>query len=59
MIYEYKCSKCQKIFEIFSNYKGEKTKKCVFCGEESNRIISQSTFKFIARGEYYYDNKQK
>lgn len=59
MIFEYRCTKCNQVFEVFSNYKGEKEKKCVFCGEVANKIISKSNFKFAFRGEYFNENRQK
>lgn len=61
MIYEYRCTNidCGKVFEIFSNYKEEKDKECIYCKKIAKRIISQSNFKFITRGEYYDQNRQK
>jgi putative FmdB family regulatory protein len=59
MIFEYKCPKCQKVHEVFSNYKAEKEKDCIFCGGKSENIISKSNFKFVVHGEYYNENRQK
>jgi putative FmdB family regulatory protein len=42
MIYEYKCTKCQKVYDVFSNYVEKKDKKCIFCGEKSYRIMSKA-----------------
>ena len=59
-IYEYKCKKCEKIFEKeFSLGKAPKQIECICdgCTSKCNRIFSLPMIKFIGSGFYVNDSK--
>jgi len=58
VIYEYKCSKCNKIFEDrFSIGKAPKCKECPSCGSKSMRYFSPPLIQFKGPGFYSTDSK--
>ena len=60
-IYEYECSKCGEIEEIFQKFSDKPLKKCRHCSGKLNKLISQSTFHLKGSGWYVtdYANKSK
>ncbi|MFW6324856.1 MAG: FmdB family zinc ribbon protein [Desulfovibrionales bacterium] len=54
-IYEYRCTKCQQIFEEFQSGFEEKDATCPFCSGTSRRIISNTTFVLKGSGWYVTD----
>ena len=48
-VYEYECKKCGNIFEVITTVKDKKSKKCIKCGADSNKILS-ATAKPIIHG---------
>lgn len=54
-IYEYKCTKCENIFSKLESISSEeKVKDCPECGSNSNRIMSQTSFKL--KGDGWFDS---
>ncbi|MDO8461231.1 MAG: zinc ribbon domain-containing protein [Deltaproteobacteria bacterium] len=51
-IYEYKCSKCSQVFEIFHKITEKKAQKCARCGSRLERLISQTSFALKGEGWY-------
>ncbi len=58
-IYEYKCSKCQSVFEIIQKVDAPALKKCLKCGAPVSKIISPSALQFKGSGWYITDYAQK
>ena len=58
-IYEYECSKCGKIEEIFQKFSDKPLKKCRHCSGKLNKLISQSTFHLKGTGWYVTDYANK
>ena len=58
-IYEYKCSKCGKIFERLQSVAAAPLRKCIYCQGRVEKIISQSSFQFKGSGWYITDYKKK
>ncbi|MGD9086733.1 MAG: zinc ribbon domain-containing protein [Desulfobacterales bacterium] len=60
-IYEYECTKCAKIEEIFQKFSDKPLVKCQHCGGKLHKLISQSTFHLKGTGWYVtdYANKAK
>jgi putative FmdB family regulatory protein len=56
-IYEYECSKCGKVFEVFQRITEEPLTKCKFCQGTVNRLISQCSFQLKGTGWYVTDYK--
>lgn len=52
-IYEYRCSKCNKVFEEWTHhFDSPEHKVCPECGGDAERIISDTTF--ILKGQGWY-----
>ena len=54
-IYEYKCEKCKKKFEVFQGITDGEVKTCKFCGGPVNKLISLSSFHLKGTGWYVTD----
>ncbi len=54
-IYEYKCRKCGKEFELFQNITDRAVKTCKFCKGPVNKLISMSSFHLKGSGWYVTD----
>jgi putative FmdB family regulatory protein len=54
-IYEYRCNKCGKEFEVFQGMSEAPVKSCRFCHGPSKRLISLSTFHLKGSGWYATD----
>jgi len=54
-IYEYKCKKCGKEFELFQNITDPVVKTCKFCKGSVNKLISMSSFHLKGSGWYVTD----
>lgn len=56
--YEYKCSKCEELFEYFQKITDLPIKECPVCGGELKRLISGGAgIIFKGSGFYSTDNK--
>jgi putative FmdB family regulatory protein len=60
-IYEYQCTLCNKIHEIWQKMSDEPIKLCPDCSGPVNKLISSSTFQLTGGGWYAdsYSKKQK
>lgn len=58
-IYEYKCKKCQKEFEVIQKFSDEPIKKCPDCKGAVEKLISQSSFQLKGGGWYADDYSKK
>jgi putative FmdB family regulatory protein len=54
-IYEYKCGKCNKSFEVFQGITDGEVKTCKFCGGPVDKLISLSSFHLKGSGWYVTD----
>jgi putative FmdB family regulatory protein len=54
-IYEYKCKKCGKEFEIFQGITEQPVQACQSCGGPVNKLMSLSTFHLKGSGWYVTD----
>jgi putative FmdB family regulatory protein len=54
-IYEYKCSKCGHITEMWQKFSDLPLGECEICGGPVKKIISQNTFHLKGSGWYVTD----
>jgi putative FmdB family regulatory protein len=54
-IYEYKCERCQKKFEVIQKFSDEPLAIHEGCGGEVERLVSPSAFQFKGSGWYVTD----
>lgn len=54
-IYEYKCRKCGKQFEVFQGITDGAVKQCKFCNGTVDKLISLSSFQLKGSGWYVTD----
>jgi len=54
-IYEYKCKKCDKEFEVFQKITSPDVKTCKFCKGPVSKLISLSSFSLKGSGWYVTD----
>ena len=58
-IYEYECTKCGNIEEIFQKFSDKPLTKCMLCSGKLHKLISQSTFHLKGTGWYVTDYADK
>ena len=58
-IYEYQCTECGKIYEVFQSAKDEPLKKCKECLGEVTKLISNCSFQLKGTGWYVTDYARK
>lgn len=54
-IYEYKCRKCGKEYELFQKMSDPAMKTCTFCRGPVSKLISLSSFHLKGSGWYVTD----
>jgi putative FmdB family regulatory protein len=54
-IYEYKCRKCGKEFEVFQGVTDPTVKSCKFCKGSVHKLLSLSSFQLKGSGWYATD----
>jgi putative FmdB family regulatory protein len=54
-IYEYQCTKCGEVFEVFQKITDEPISRCRFCHAKVEKLISQSSFQLKGGGWYLTD----
>jgi putative FmdB family regulatory protein len=54
-IYEYKCKKCGKEFEMFQGVAEPAVKSCKFCRGPAHKLMSLSSFHLKGSGWYATD----
>ena len=58
-IYEYECTKCGKIEEIFQKFSDKPLTKCAHCSGRLHKLISHSSFHLKGTGWYVTDYAKK
>jgi len=58
-IYEYQCSQCGKIIEVWQKFSDPPIENCDKCGGPLKKIISQNTFHLKGSGWYVSDYASK
>jgi putative FmdB family regulatory protein len=58
-IYEYECSKCGKIEEVFQKFSDKPLVKCKRCSGTLHKLISHSSFHLKGTGWYVTDYANK
>ncbi len=58
-IYEYKCSNCDREFEVVQKITDEPLQVCKYCSGKLQRLISLTNFQLKGRGWYATDYKDK
>jgi putative FmdB family regulatory protein len=58
-LYEYKCEKCKKTFEVLQKISSEPLTECIHCRGPVKKLISLSSFQFKGSGWYITDYKDK
>ena len=57
-LYEYKCSKCEEIFEVIQKFSDEPLKKHAGCGGKVAKMLSAPAFQLKGTGWYATDYKK-
>ena len=58
-IYEYRCSGCGHINEVWQKFSDKPLDKCELCGGSVKKIISHNTFHLKGTGWYVTDYSSK
>ena len=60
-IYEYECTKCGKVEDVFQKFSDKPRTKCNHCSGKLHKLISHSSFHLKGSGWYVtdYANKSK
>jgi putative FmdB family regulatory protein len=58
-IYEYRCMKCGKTFEVLQSISANPITKCMYCQGKTKKIVSLSSFQLKGNGWYLTDYKKK
>ena len=58
-IYEYECSSCGHIEEVWQKFSDPPVSSCTLCSGEMKKLISQSTFHLKGSGWYVTDYASK
>lgn len=58
-IYEYECTKCGEISEVWQKFSDPPITKCEKCSGKVRKLISQSTFHLKGTGWYVTDYGSK
>ena len=58
-LYEYRCHKCNKSFEVLQKINSEPLENCPHCKGKVEKLISVSSFQFKGSGWYITDYKNK
>ena len=58
-IYEYECTKCAEVEEIFQKFSDKPLVKCQHCGGKLHKLISHSSFHLKGTGWYVTDYASK
>jgi putative FmdB family regulatory protein len=54
-IYEYKCQKCGRQYEVFQGISDPELKSCKFCKGKVHKLVSLSSFSLKGSGWYTTD----
>ena len=56
-IYEYLCSKCNKVSEVLQKFSDKPISKCPQCGGRVKKLMSHNSFQLKGSGWYVTDYK--
>ncbi len=54
-IYEYKCKKCHRTYELFQGINDPEAGSCIYCQGTARKLISLSSFHLKGTGWYVTD----
>ena len=57
-LYEYRCDKCDKVFEVIQKFSDPEFSKCETCGSEVYKLMSRTSFQLKGTGWYTSDYKK-
>lgn len=57
-LYEYRCDKCAKTFEVIQKFSDNPLDTCPDCGASVERLISRTSFQLKGNGWYASDYKK-
>lgn len=57
-LYEYKCDKCDKVYEVMQKFSDPEIKLCEVCGSEVYKLMSRTSFQLKGSGWYASDYKK-
>ena len=58
-IYEYQCTKCSEVFEVFQKIHDAPVTECKFCHGRVEKLISHTSFQLKGSGWYLTDYANK
>src|SRR5690349_2108624 len=58
-LYEYKCSKCEKIHEVMQKFSDPALETCPECGGSVSKLMSLTSFALKGSGWYTTDYKRQ
>ena len=58
-IYEYRCDKCDQVFEALQRISDKPIDACRHCGGAAHRIVSSPAIQFLGSGWYVTDYARK
>jgi putative FmdB family regulatory protein len=58
-IYEYRCHKCRKTFEVMQKFSDQPLSRCPSCSGKVSKLISNCSFQLKGSGWYVTDYKKK
>lgn len=58
-LYEYQCSKCEKVQEVMQKFSDAPLTECPECGGAVQKLMSMSSFMLKGSGWYTTDYKRK
>ncbi len=58
-IYEYQCTKCGEVFEVFQKMNDDPVRRCKFCGGGVEKLFSHTSFQLKGSGWYLTDYARK
>lgn len=57
-LYDYQCSKCQKVVEVRHGFDDTYTEACAACGGELARVFNPAPIVFKGSGFYITDSRK-
>lgn len=57
-LYDYQCSKCQKVVEVHHGFNDSYTEACAACGGELQRVFNPAPIVFKGSGFYVTDSRK-
>lgn len=57
-LYDYQCSKCEKVVEVRHGFNDSYTEACAACGGELQRVFNPAPIVFKGSGFYVTDSRK-